>query len=52
MTDAVIEKKRSSNAGIIAAIVVIALIVLATIFIVPGLMGGAGTPAPALTTSQ
>lgn len=50
MADVIVEKERRSNSGLILAIIIIALLVLAALFVLPRYIGGGtgtGTPAPA-----
>lgn len=52
MADVIVEKERRSSTGLILAIIIIALLVLAALFVFPRYVGGGtgtGTPAPAPT---
>ncbi len=57
MADVVVEKERSSNTGVIVAIVAIVILVLAARFVLPGMLGGSNgrgttTPSVQATTGQ
>lgn len=54
MADVIVEKDRRSNSGLIVAIIIIALLVLAGLYFFPRYMGsgsGTGSPAPAPSTT-
>lgn len=60
MADVVVEKDRSSNTGVIVAVVAIVILVLAALFILPGMLDGSTnggsttptTPSVQTTTGQ
>lgn len=56
MADVVVERESKSSAGPIVAVVAIVILVLAALWVLPGLIGGNNSPAPtnnsAPTTGQ
>ena len=54
MADVIVEKERNGgNTGVIVGIIAVVILVLAALFVLPGLMnnGSATTPAPTPTTT-